>query len=79
MDIGFNIDAGQDIGETYSANISVMKLNTIVQGFVLDENGMPLTGEVMIVSHLGAEGVIMIDSYAEVDENGFSGMVNEWQ
>ena len=71
MEIGFNIDADQEVGSTYPAAISVMKLNTIVQGFVLDENGMPLEGEVMIVSHLGADGEMMIDSYAEVDDNGF--------
>ena len=70
-EIGFNIDADQGTGQTYPLAISVIKLNTIVQGFVLDENGMPVEGEVMIVSHLGADGEMMIDSYAEVDDNGF--------
>ena len=71
MEIGFNIDADQEVGSTYPAAISVIQLNTIVQGFVLNENGMPLEGEVMIVSYHGADLEIMIDSYAEVDDNGF--------
>ena len=56
-------------GGTHVADILVMKLDALVQGRVLDQNGMPLNGYVYAFSEI--DTMLYIDSESPVDENGF--------
>lgn len=59
-------------GTSYVSNISVMKLNTLVQGFAYGINGQPLSGYIWVDSQIGSdENPIGLYSSSEIGDNGY--------
>ena len=58
-------------GENHMADISVIRSNTLVQGYVTDSQSMSFNGSLHVQFFLGSdENPIMIENHVEIDEGG---------
>ena len=58
-------------GENHMADISVIRSNTLVQGYVTDSQSMSFNGSLHVQFFLGSdENPIMIEDHVEIDEGG---------
>ena len=65
-----------DIAANYAANISVMELNTLVQGYVLNQDSQPVTGQISFDSEISSEidsemNPIYIVGHSDINEHGY--------
>ena len=66
-------------GTSYVTNISVMKLNTLVQGFAYGIDGQPLSGYIWVDSQIGSdENPVGLYSSSEIGDNGYYSFYSKW-
>ena len=70
--VGYEAEFVTVEGENHEADISVIRLNTLVQGYVTGmQNNMGTMGSLHVMSVLGSdESPIMIEDHVEIDESG---------